>query len=292
MIPLKSINKYFYTYCFVFILKISNGQYNYASYVEHLISHKLYLELESEKHQLIDNYSHENASTVDSALMKVVDYYFYLNMIDSSMKLADIIINHNSPLKCTALTKKKYFYLLKNKDLFNDISENTCNDEFLADYNSFIQSGYYLLKYDYKRFDSLYIKKYPIVSNEQIRKEFEYLNYLRNKKIKNKKALIAALLSAFVPGLGKTYTGNNGQALSMFLTNALFAGLTIENYLRMGKYHPQTLIFATGFITFYLANIYGSAISVKYYKIEKNAEFKNNILLSLRIPLYHKSTNK
>lgn len=268
-----------------------NGQYNHSSYVEHLITHKLYLELESEKRQLLINPSHEDTSNKYSALVKIVDHYFDLNMIDSCLSLANVIINHNSHLKCFALTKIKYFYLLKNKKLLKDVNENSCKDDFLMEYNTFLQSGYFLLNRDLYQFDSIYITKFPNIKNEQIRKEFEYLNYLRYKKIKNKNALTAALLSVFIPGLGKTYTGNNGQALSMFLTNVLFAGLTIENYLRMGKYHPQTLIFATGFITFYLANIYGSAVSVKYYKVEKNAEFQNNIFLSLRIPLYYRSTN-
>jgi len=88
-----------------------------------------------------------------------------------------------------------------------------------------------------------------------------------------------------IPGLGKVYAGNNGQALASFLTVGLMAGITAENYIRLGIEHPQTIFFAGMFSLFYIGNIWGSAVSVQVVKIEKEFENKHNILVGLKLPV-------
>ena len=107
-----------------------------------------------------------------------------------------------------------------------------------------------------------------------------------NRKLKRKSPFVAGMLSAIVPGLGKVYAGNNGQAIASFLSVGLIGGIAVENYIKQGITHPQTIIFGVITSVFYIGNIWGSALSVQLIRNEKNLENKNNILVSLRMPLH------
>jgi TM2 domain-containing membrane protein YozV len=134
-------------------------------------------------------------------------------------------------------------------------------------------------------FDSL--SNYHNFQNPLIKEELENLKKYSSieKKIKRKSPFIAGTLSAIIPGLGKVYAGNNGQALASFLTCGLIGAVAAENYVKMGIKHPQTIFFTGLFGLFYVGNIWGSAVSVQVVKIEKQLENKHNILVSIKIPV-------
>ena len=166
---------------------------------------------------------------------------------------------------------------------YSTIEESTNSD--LNELKEFEVLSLTLLKKKYTRFDSL---SSQIKFNNPIINE-EFLNLKKYKlideKIKRKSPLLAGTLSAIIPGLGKVYAGNNGQALASFLTCGLMGGIVVENYFRLGMYHPQTLFFTGIFSLFYIGNIYGSALSVQIVKTEKQLENKHNILVGIKIPI-------
>lgn len=166
---------------------------------------------------------------------------------------------------------------------YTHIEESTNSD--LNELKKFEVLGVTLLKKKYISFDSL--SREAQFNNPVINEEFLNLKKYRaiDEKIKRKSPLLAGTLSAIIPGLGKVYAGNNGQALATFLTCGLMGGIAAENYFRLGMYHPQTILFTGIFSLFYIGNIYGSALSVQIVKTEKQLENKHNILVGIKIPI-------
>jgi hypothetical protein len=163
------------------------------------------------------------------------------------------------------------------------IEQSTSSD--LNELRTFELSGLYLLNKNYRAFDSL--AQISSFTNPLLSEEFQNLKkcYAVEKKIRRKSAFLAGTLSAIIPGLGKVYVGNNGQALASFLTVGLMGAIATENYLKWGIEHPQTIFFTGMFGLFYIGNIWGSAVSVQLVKIEKQLENKHNILVGLKLPV-------
>ena len=163
---------------------------------------------------------------------------------------------------------------------------DSSNSEIINQLIVFEKSGVFLLKNQHQQFDS--IKKYFCATDTLLKIEQKnMINYgLINKSIKRKSPIVAALSSAIIPGLGKVYAGNNGQAIASFLSVGLIGGIAFENYYKQGIKHPQTIIFGLLTGIFYIGNIWGSAIGVQIVKNEKKLENKNNIMVSMRIPLH------
>ena len=166
---------------------------------------------------------------------------------------------------------------------YANISESNNTD--LNEMKDYEIAGLYLLKKNYLKFDSLtsnYNFKNTFL-NSELDNLKKYANVDRN--IKRKSMFVAGCLSAVVPGLGKVYAGNNGQALATFLTCGLFGTVAAENIIKQGINNPQAIFFTSMFGLFYIGNIWGSALSVQLVKTEKQFENKHNILVGLKLPI-------
>ena len=87
---------------------------------------------------------------------------------------------------------------------------------------------------------------------------------------KKKSPLFAGILSAIVPGLGRVYTGEYGDAAASFLLSGIFGYLAYSNF-RDG-YMQRGFIFGLITAFFQGGNIYGSVVSASLYnqnEIEK-----------------------
>lgn len=102
---------------------------------------------------------------------------------------------------------------------------------------------------------------------------------------KSKSPLIAALLSAVVPGAGKFYAGRKGQAVSSFISTVGFGLIAWENYRKLGPTNAKTIVFGTAFAANYAANIYGSAMAVKVKENDYKNVMHQQVLFNLHIPL-------
>ena len=117
-------------------------------------------------------------------------------------------------------------------------------------------------------------------SSENLQKISEEL-----KKHKRKSPLIAGLFSGIIPGSGKFYSGKKGEAISAFIATTGLGLVTWENYRKSGLNSFKTIAFGTAFAFSYVANIYGSVISINVLETEFRNNVKNSILFNLHIPL-------
>src|SRR6218665_400792 len=261
--------------------------YGEINFIIHLSRHKLFDEAEKEKARLFANdsldplykdsvnyfmgmeyYNEKRFAQARDAFLQVSDQVFFYyrahylaGIIDAENNRADSAISN-----------------------YSAIEESTNED--LNELKQFEIAGMHLLQGRYKLFDSL-AKNYQF-KNQLLKTEFANLEQysITGKKIKRKSPFIAGALSTVIPGLGKVYAGNNGQALASFLTCGLMEVVAIENYLNFGIRHPQTIFFTGVFGVFYIGNIWGSAVSVQLIKTEKQLENKHNILVGLKLPVH------
>jgi TM2 domain-containing membrane protein YozV len=101
----------------------------------------------------------------------------------------------------------------------------------------------------------------------------------------NRSPLVAGLLSAAVPGLGKIYAGKTSEGMAGLLYVSAMALVSFELYNRNGITDPFFILAAGLTTVFYTGNILGSAAAVRRSQKEFNHEIDQRILLNLHIPL-------
>lgn len=142
-----------------------------------------------------------------------------------------------------------------------------------------------VLKRDFYQYDSL--KQLLDKDNYMVGPVAENLDFNRNKllSIKGKTGLKAGLLSALIPGAGRIYVEKPGQGIYQLIIATLLGLQTWEGYKKDGIHSARFIIYGTLFTSFYIGNIWGSAIGVKMYKNEINKTVDNAILMDMHIPL-------
>ncbi len=256
------------------------------NFIIHLANNKLFDEAEKERDYL---FKKNNLSQLykDSINYFLGMAYFKDQQLDKSKyffrKISDVPFFYYKSVYLASIIEAEQNHLDTSYSIVNSIEESTNND--LNELKLFEQIGIQLLKRNYKLFDSLSTNS--LFKNQLLQIEHSNLKnyYAIDKKIKRKSPLVAGLLSAVIPGMGKIYAGNNGQGLASFLSCSLFGVVAFENSVRLGYTHPQTLFFMGVFGAFYIGNIWGSALSVQAVKNEKQLENKYNILVSLKLPV-------
>ena len=140
-----------------------------------------------------------------------------------------------------------------------------------------------LLCRDYSTFDSLM----ALPHDGKFQEQYKELERIKKDElgIKKKSPLVAAGMSAILPGLGKVYAGKPFQGLVALSANAILAAQAFEAYQHNGYKDYRFIGFAGLFAIFYAGNIWGSALSVKMASIEYEETKHQTILLMLRIPL-------
>lgn len=115
----------------------------------------------------------------------------------------------------------------------------------------------------------------------------ETLQYIYEERyLKPRKSpVVAGLLSAVIPGSGKIYAGRLGEGIASFLSVGTMAAVTAENWIKYGPKNWKTILFGSLTGVFYIANIYGSYVSVSlYYEELQNAQ-NATVLYHIHIPL-------
>jgi tetratricopeptide (TPR) repeat protein len=91
-----------------------------------------------------------------------------------------------------------------------------------------------------------------------------------------KKPLLAASLSAILPGSGKFYTGHWKDAIFSMLIVTTTSWLTYKSFKNNGL-SPNSILIGTLAVGFYSANIYGSAKSANRYNQRINQSFQKEV---------------
>lgn len=117
---------------------------------------------------------------------------------------------------------------------------------------------------------SLFYKVFPD-SDKTVIKEF----YSRKKSPAYKSPVTAALLSGFLPGLGKIYTGEVSDGITSMIATGILTFLAIDNFKH--KHNFRAWLF-TSLATFsYAGTIYGSAASAQIYNAGVQFNFDSDV---------------
>ncbi len=134
--------------------------------------------------------------------------------------------------------------------------------------------GVYLLKHDWKTAKHFYDKQ--IDNPSPLFHQFG--TSLQNRlEAKTKSPFLAGTLSTFVPGLGKVYTKNYGDALISFLFTGLNAWQSYRGFKKDGFRSVRGWIFGGFAASFYLGNIYGSVKAAKRYNKKIDDDVDNAV---------------
>lgn len=195
--------------------------------------------------------------------------------------------NSNTYFKAHAsfLSAFQWAYLEHYDSSQQELSKMKVEDPFHQEIKLHELAGVSLLQRDLKEFD-----KYSAqFSNKYFQLSKFQDQMIRNKeglsKAKRKSPLLAGVLSGIVPGAGKFYVGKVGEGYTTLLFSTILALGTREAYRKDGPSSFRFKLFASLFSTLYVANIWGSVLSVKIYKDDFNATFDKAILLNMHVPL-------
>lgn len=104
-------------------------------------------------------------------------------------------------------------------------------------------------------------------------------------KVERKSPFVAGLLSAAIPGAGKFYVGKAGEGYLTLLISTILGLQMREAYKKDGLESTRFKIYGGLFSAIYIANIWGSVMSVKIYRNEINQTYDEAILLNMHVPL-------
>jgi hypothetical protein len=105
-------------------------------------------------------------------------------------------------------------------------------------------------------------------------------------KYKNRSPLLAATMSAVIPGAGKIYAGDLSSGVSTMLIVGALGAMTAESIVKLGIRDWRSISLASIFGLFYIGNIYGSYLSVSIIQNTISDAEKATLLFNIRIPLH------
>lgn len=143
----------------------------------------------------------------------------------------------------------------------------------------------HLLLRDLHKFDSLSATfSYDYYQLEDYERDMIGLSKALRKH-KQKSPFVAGLLSAIVPGAGRYYQGKIGQGTIGLVSTGVFAMQALEAYHKDGVKSPRFVIFGGLLSAFYIANIWGSAVSVRVNEMRYNEDVDEAILVNMHLPI-------
>lgn len=237
---------------------------------------------------------------IDQLDLTKIEYLPYLDSINfmkgwafysiKSLDSASLYFLRTNPDSFTGI--KSRFFSAYNSIYQNNFeqAENTLEnmapaDSQLIELKYVQQAGIELLRRNYSNYEELkskFTNKYYSLTEAEEKLNQYHTTLSTHKK---KSPVLAGLMSAVIPGSGKIYAGKVGEGVSALLSNAILAGITIENYRKAGPKEFKTIFFGSLFTIFYCGNIYGSMVSVQVSNNEYNSIYDNKILFDIHIPL-------
>ena len=227
-----------------------------------------------------------NPSAADSVNYYIGWSYFNLKILDSCYFFLSRIGSGPFYLKSAFYSAFSLAYQKKITESGNYLNTiDLHNDSLLGKVRNLQFAGIALLERDFTGYEKCaknFTYNYYALSAEE--KNFsDYSD--RIKKIKRRSPVVAGLMSAVVPGAGKFYAGNKGQAMAAFITTAILGLSTAEIYYKQGYKNPNFYVFGSIFTIFYVGNIWGSSLSVKLAREHQYRELDDQILFDMHIPL-------
>ncbi len=223
----------------------------------------------------------------DSAHFFLGHLYFRQKLLTQSVDHFDKVGYSSPSLKNESL----FFGILGNSYLGNfnnakqqvlkiETSESNLNELKLVEL-----AAVNLLDNQFKSFDSLMSQANR--NHYLFESHYENLEFHKGKleRSAKKNGLTAGVLSALVPGAGRIYVEKTGQGIYQLVITTLLGLQTWESYRKDGTNSARFIIYGVLFSSYYISNIWGSVLGVKFYKNEINKTVGNAILLDMHIPI-------
>jgi TM2 domain-containing membrane protein YozV len=120
------------------------------------------------------------------------------------------------------------------------------------------------------------------VVSVQFNTTLQRINLLNNKSI-----FLATVFSMLIPGAGKYYLLQNGEASSALVLNLLAAAPFAESIVKFGLLSTASIFSGIVLLPVYLANVYGTYKSKKTLLNKLNLQLKNEVLDYCDYQLHH-----
>lgn len=158
-------------------------------------------------------------------------------------------------------------------------------DSVLTALKNFQLGGVALLQRDFEGFSARAVN-FRGQYNAFAQQEVNLVNYAGQLSgMPRRSPVVAGLLSAAVPGLGKIYAGKTAEGVAGFLYLGAMGLTTYDFYRRLGPKNAFFILSSAVTGIFYFGNIWGSAVAVRRQQNEFNYEMDQRILFDLHIPL-------
>lgn len=213
--------------------------------------------------------------------------------------------------------KFRFAYSLERINRFSEARDNFRTLFFNSDFENEARIQYlrtFILEENYKLFDSelnetlnipekhlyeldllrLYVKlfdEHPVIDADSLINKIKPDNrsvvqsFIQKKLNPDYKSpVLAGVLSALIPGLGKIYTGNISDGITSFIFTGALTWLAVDNF--NAGHNTRAWIFSGLAAYFYAGNVYGSVSSAYIYNAEYKYQLKKEIKLYLNSQNY------
>lgn len=213
-------------------------------------------------------------------------FYYQLKEIDSSVNSFENVSSSNPTYfaQSKLLSSFQHAYA-GNYEASKKLASFTFDSGLLNELKNFELAGIALLERDfitYNQYANSFTGNYYQLNNVEEKLKLNNEGLLQTK---TKSPLLAGVLSGIVPGSGKFYVGKVGEGYTTLLISAILALQMREAYKKDGPSSTRFKLFTGIFGVVYVANIWGSVISVKTYRRELNETYDQAILVNMHLPL-------
>ncbi len=254
-------------------------------FVQHLLSHKMYDEALL---VLSEKLAHSTTIEARDSMNFFLGKTFYdLQQLPSSIEHLDAV-----SMAMPSLYNEARFFSAFNESYLK--KTDLAQQKLLAFFptgarwqqlKKFELAGIFLLAGNLASFDSLqrnFTDDWSVVQQQQ-KNLIVHRNNLNG--LKRKSVFLAATLSTIIPGGGKFYAGRKGNGIYSLLITALLGAQTYEAYRKDGLKSGRFIIYGSLFTSFYIGNIWGSALAVKVVRNERRDAIHNQVLFDMHIPM-------
>ncbi len=188
---------------------------------------------------------------------------------------------------------KAKYYLQYQQDSAFLSAFHSCDTLFLSDTCAVQYAGIYFLKRPpffqeawfkaakppaggllYKKLHVIYTAAVnPLAVKEKAIDPEMKKNFMLYKRAMLKSPLLAASLSALIPGTGQLYLGRKKSFAATLITHLVYGFQSYESIKHLGAKHPLSLLNLVTFGVFYFSNIYGSWQDTWQIRMETKTQF-------------------
>ncbi len=266
---------------------LSQAQFSKSSqaFVSHLLSNKMYDEALLVLHEKLgDSRTQQQKDSINLSIGKI---HYSLQQLPQSIQFLDAVSSESEFVyeEAKLFSAFNEVYLNRFDQGIKKLKALNGSKQYVQQLANFEMSGVFLLTNRLSSYDSISTLLNPEwnIIQQQHSNFRNYRSALSSEK--QKSPFTGGVLSALIPGAGKVYAGRKANGIYTFLITSIMAAQTVEAYRKDGPRSARFIIYGSLLSSFYIGNIWGSALAVKVVRNERRDAIKNQILFDMHIPL-------